>query len=66
VFLSFGAHWILVQYDSGVMTQIGVSLAGFLIMIAIGWVLDQTKKVPDLFVEITDLEVPKAIGSGTA
>jgi hypothetical protein len=63
VFLSFGAHWILVQYDSGVLMQIGVSLAGFLIMMAIGWVLDQSGKVPDLFVEVTDLEAPKtAIG----
>jgi len=66
VFLSFGAHWILVQYDSGVLTQIGVSVAGFLIMMAIGWILDQSEKVPDLFVEVTDLEAPKtAIGPGT-
>ena len=60
VFLSFGAHWILVQYDSGIPAQIGVSLAGFLIMMAIGWALDQSEKVPDLFVEVTDLEPPKA------
>ena len=67
VFLSFGAHWILVQYDSGILTQIGVSIAGFLIMIAIGWALDQSQKVPDLFVEVTDLEAPKAAtGPGTA
>jgi hypothetical protein len=67
VFLSFGAHWILVQYDSGILTQIGVSVAGFLIMIAIGWALDQSQKVPDLFVEVTDLEAPKAAtGPGTA
>jgi hypothetical protein len=62
VFLSFGAHWILVQYDSGILTQIGVSVAGFLIMTAIGWALDQSRKVPDLFVEVTDLET----GPGTA
>jgi hypothetical protein len=67
VFLSFGAHWILVQYDSGVLMQIGVSVAGFLIMTAIGWILDQSEKVPDLFVEVTDLETPKtAIGPGPA
>jgi hypothetical protein len=67
VFLSFGAHWILVQYDSGILTQIGVSIAGFLIMIGIGWALDQSQKVPDLFVEVTDLEAPKAAtGPGTA
>jgi len=66
VFLSFGAHWILVQYASGVLAQIGVSVAGFLIMMAIGWVLDQSEKVPDLFVEVTDLETPKtAVGPGT-
>jgi hypothetical protein len=67
VFLSFGAHWILVQYDSGILTQIGVSIAGFLIMIGIGWALDQSQKVPDLFVEVTDFEAPKAAaGPGTA
>jgi hypothetical protein len=49
------------------LTQIGVSVAGFLIMIAIGWALDQSQKVPDLFVEVTDLEAPRAAtGPGTA
>jgi hypothetical protein len=67
VFLSFGAHWILVQYDPGIPAQIGVSLAGFLIMVAIGWALDQSQKVPDLFVEVSDLEAQKAAtGSGPA
>ena len=60
VFLSFGAHWILVQYNGGVPAQFGVSGAGFLIMIAIGWVLDQNAKVPNLFVQVTDFEAAKA------
>ena len=36
VFLSFGAHWILVQYSTRESEQIGVSVAGFVIMTAVG------------------------------
>jgi hypothetical protein len=60
VFLSFGAHWILVQYNGGVAAQFGVSIAGFLIMTGIAWVLDQAEKVPNLFVDVTDFEAAKA------
>jgi len=51
VFLSFAAHWILMQYSRGVWEQIGVSAAGILIMIATAWLLDRARKVPNLFVE---------------
>jgi hypothetical protein len=60
VFLSFGAHWVLVQYDSGIPAQIGVSIVGFALMVAIGWALDQSQKVPNLFVDMTDYEATKA------
>jgi hypothetical protein len=51
VFLSFAAHWILMQYSRGVLEQIVVSAAGILIMIATAWLLDRARKVPNLFVE---------------
>jgi len=51
VFLSFGAHWILVQWKSFVIEQILLSLAGFAIMTAVAWLLDRAQKVPDLFVD---------------
>jgi hypothetical protein len=36
-------------------------------MVAIGWALDQSQKVPDLFVEVSDLEAQKAAtGPGPA
>jgi hypothetical protein len=54
VFLSFAAHWILIQYTRGVWEQLAVSGAGILIMIAIAWVLDQFKKVPVLFVDVDE------------
>ncbi len=45
----------------------GIHLLGFLIMMAIAWALDQSQKVPDLFVEVSDLDTSKAAtGSGTA
>jgi hypothetical protein len=56
VFLSFGAHWILMQYTRGVWEQLVVSAAGILIMIAAGWLLDRVEKVPSLFVEPIELE----------
>jgi hypothetical protein len=56
VFLSFGAHWILMQYTKGVWEQLVVSAAGILIMIAAAWLLDRVEKVPSLFVEPTEFE----------
>ncbi len=51
VFLSFGAHWILVQWQSFFIEQIALSLAGFAIMTAVAWLLDRAQRVPDLFVD---------------
>jgi len=56
VFLSFSAHWILAQYPGGAFWQIGVSLLGILIMIAVAWLLDRANQVPDLFVDVVDVE----------
>jgi len=47
VFLSFGAHWILVQYSHGVWAQLLVSFA-HPDMIALAWFLDRARKVPNL------------------
>ena len=60
VFLSFGAHWILMQYTRGVWEQLVVSAAGILIMIAAAWLLDRAGKVPNLFVDASEFEAPKA------
>jgi hypothetical protein len=60
VFLSFAAHWILMQYTRGVWEQLLVSAAGILIMIAIAWVLDRARQVPDLFVDAAAIESGKA------
>ncbi len=60
VFLSFGAHWILMQYTRGVWEQLVVSAAGILIMVAAAWLLDRAGKVPDLFVETAEPETAKA------
>src|SRR6266567_6018946 len=56
VFLSFGAHWILIQYTRGVWEQLAVSAAGILIMVAAAWLLDRAAKVPNLFVETARLK----------
>jgi hypothetical protein len=63
VFLSFGAHWILVQHASGgaraLWMQLLVSVGGIMAMIGIAWVLDRAQKVPDLFVDVSGLELPE-------
>ena len=59
VFLSFGAHWILMQYTRGVWEQLVVSAAGIVIMVAIAWLLDRAAKVPNLFVEAAELEAAR-------
>ena len=51
VFLSFGAHWILVQWKSAVIEQFAVSLAGMAIMTVAAWLLDRARRVPNLFVD---------------
>ena len=60
VFLSFGAHWILMQYTRGVWEQLAVSAAGILIMVAAAWLLDRAAKVPNLFVDAAEFEEGKA------
>src|SRR2546421_879685 len=59
VFLSFGAHWILMQYTRGVWEQLVVSAACIAIMVAIAWLLNRAAKVPNLFVEAAELEPAK-------
>jgi hypothetical protein len=61
VFLSFGAHWILMQYTRGVWEQLVVSGAGILIMIGLAWILDRAAKVPDLFVDAAEFEEGKRV-----
>ncbi len=56
VFLSFGAHWILMQYTRGVWEQLVVSAGGILIMIAAAWLLDRAQRVPNLFVETARID----------
>ncbi len=66
VFLSFAAHWVLMQYTRGVWEQLVISAAGILIMIAIAWVLDRADKVPDLFVDAAEIEGKAALEPGKA
>ena len=54
VFLSFGAHWVLVQYSHGVLMQLFVSFGGIGCMIGLAWLLDQVGKVPVLFVDASE------------
>ena len=60
VFLSFGSHWILVQYSNGLLAQFAVSFGGIAIMIALAWVLERTKEVPNLFVDASTAPKTKA------
>ena len=59
VFLSFAAHWVLMQYTRGVWEQLVVSAGGILIMIALAWLMDRTRKVPNLFVDSAETEEGK-------
>jgi hypothetical protein len=58
VFLSFSAHWILTQYSKAVVAQLLVSAAGMVIMTAAAWALDRAKRVPNLFVEVPEIDIP--------
>jgi hypothetical protein len=67
VFLSFAAHWILMQYTRGVWEQLAVSAGGIMIMVAIGWTLDRAARVPNLFVDVANVSASKpALESGKA
>jgi hypothetical protein len=59
VFLSFGAHWILMQYTRGVWEQFAVSAGGILIMIGAAWLLERVERVPNLFVATAELQPTK-------
>jgi hypothetical protein len=63
VFLSFGAHWILVQHAQGgaraLWMQLLVSFGGMLIMTGLAWLLDRAGKVPSLFVDAAEFEAGK-------
>jgi hypothetical protein len=60
VFLSFSAHWILTQYTKGVWEQLAVSIVGIVIMIGAAWLLARAKRVPNLFVKVTEVEEDEA------
>jgi hypothetical protein len=49
VFLSFAAHWFLVQIEGDILAQILVSVAGMAIMVGAAWLLSKFKAVPDHF-----------------
>ena len=65
VFLSFGAHWILVQHAQGgaraLWMQLLVSVGGILIMIGLAWFLGRAQKVPNLFVDAAEFEEGKPL-----
>lgn len=56
VFLSFGVHYLLVQFPGGVWRQIVLSVAGMAAMTALSWLLNRSKNVPDLFVEVKETD----------
>jgi hypothetical protein len=64
VFLSFSAHWILMQYTRGVWEQLVVSFAGIAIMIGAAWLLDRAGRVPNLFVKVTEVDEPEPAVEG--
>jgi hypothetical protein len=59
VFLSFGVHYLLVQYPGGVWKQILLSFAGMAIMTVLSWVLGRADQVPNLFVDVEESEDSK-------
>ena len=60
VFLSFGSHWVLVQYSNGLLAQFAVSFGGIAIMVALAWLLKRTAEVPNLFVDASTAPKTKA------
>ncbi len=63
VFLSFSAHWILTQYSKGVFAQLLVSVAGMVIMTAVAYVLDRSKRVPNLFVDVPVVDAAEPVNA---
>ena len=65
VFLSFSAHWILMQYTRGVWEQLAVFVRRHRIMFGAAWLLDRAERVPNLFVKVTDVDdEPEAAAEG--
>jgi hypothetical protein len=60
VFLSFAAHYFLVQYSHELWAQLLVSFGGMAIMTGLAWLLDRAKKVPALFVDVSEGGIPRA------
>jgi hypothetical protein len=58
VFLSFAAHWFLVQIEGDIPAQILISLTGMAIMVGAAWLLNMFKAVPDHF-EASSTAAPK-------
>jgi hypothetical protein len=49
VFLSFAAHWILVQVAGGALAQLMVGIAGIALLVGIAWVATWYRSLPTLF-----------------
>lgn len=49
VFLSFAAHWFLVQIEGDIPAQILVSVVGMTTMVSAAWLLGKFKALPDHF-----------------
>src|SRR5258708_4642761 len=49
VFLSFAAHWFLVQIEGDIFAPILVSFAGMATMVRVAWVLHKFRALPDHF-----------------
>jgi hypothetical protein len=62
VFLSFGAHWILVQVSGGVFTQMLVSVVGIVLLVGIAWIATWYRSLPSLFAtEIRVVRIGKKV-----
>ncbi|WOH83820.1 OpgC domain-containing protein [Bradyrhizobium sp. BEA-2-5] len=48
-FLSFAAHWILVQVSGGIFAQILVSVLGIVLLVGIAWLATWYRSLPMLF-----------------
>lgn len=49
VFLSFAAHWILVQVSGGILAQMLVSIVGIALLVGIAWLATWYRSLPTLF-----------------
>jgi hypothetical protein len=49
VFLSFAAHWILVQVSGGIVAQMLVSVVGIVLLVGIAWLATWYRSFPTLF-----------------